>query len=298
MSRMPEAEQLSDRTDAGERFLEEVESFNQRALALGLGDVRNYYWYHTVALPEHGLITPGLYDFRRALGCFPFPADMTGMRVLDVGSATGFFAFEFEKRGARVVSVELPSLEALDRFPGQKLEQTLEKIEQMMTAPLDGANGFIRRYNAEQLYFYLLEGPFDFCRKLLKSKIERCYSTIYDLSAERLGSDGFDLIFLGDVLLHTLNPLMALAAIAPLCRGTLVLSQVMPEDRASEPVMHYVGGDHLAADEVSWWWPNEACLVQLLKKLGFREVLHVGHHTGALRPSGYVYDRAILKAVK
>jgi len=37
-----------------------------------------------------------VYDFRQSLPCFQFPEDMRGMRVLDVGSATGFFAFEFE----------------------------------------------------------------------------------------------------------------------------------------------------------------------------------------------------------
>ncbi len=279
-------------------FLEDVEKFNQRALALGLGDVRNYYWYHTVELP-HGLVTPGLYDFRRSLTSFPFPADMTGMTVLDVGSATGFFAFEFEKRGARVVSVELPSLEALDRFPGQNVEQALEKIERMIVPPsVDGLGGYIKKYSAEQLYFYLLAGPFEFCRKLLDSKIERCYSTVYDLSPAKLGVDSFDLIFMGDILLHTLNPLMALAAVAPLCRGALVLSQVMPADQAGQPVMHYVGGDNPGADEISWWWPNELCLTQLLKKLGFRDAVRVGSHSGALRPSGYVYERAILRATK
>lgn len=297
MSLMPGPEQPTASLDAGEQFLRDVESFNQRVLALGWGDVRNYYWYHTLALPN-GLVTPGLYDFRGSLSCFQFPADMTGMNVLDIGSATGFFAFEFERRGARVVSVELPSLKALDRFPGQKIEQTLEKIEQMIVpSSVNGLSGFVKKYSAEQLYFYLLEGPFEFCRKLLDSKIERCYSTVYDLSPARLGTE-FDLIFMGDILLHILNPLMALAAVAPLCRGSLVLSQVMPDDQGSRPVMHYVGGDDPRADEISWWWPNESCLAQLLKKLGFRDVVRVGSHSGSLRPSGFVYERAILKASK
>ncbi len=60
-----------------------------------------------------------------------FPENMSGMTVLDVGSATGFFAFEFERRGARVISVELPSLRDLDRFPGQDVESSLRKIESM-----------------------------------------------------------------------------------------------------------------------------------------------------------------------
>ena len=91
------------------RFLAETRDFSGRITDLGLGDVSGFYWYHTIDLP-HGLTTPGIYDFRETVRAFPFPADMRGMHVLDIGSATGFFAFEFEKRGAEVVSVELDSL--------------------------------------------------------------------------------------------------------------------------------------------------------------------------------------------
>ena len=210
-----------------DQFLQSVNEFNERAARLGFTDTENYYWYHTVELP-HGLLTPGLYDIRAALGEFRFPDDMRGMSVLDVGSATGFFAFEFARRGARVVSVELPSLYALDRFPGQRIEQTLDKIGEMIVPrSLDAMRGYVSKYTAEELYFYLLEGPFEFCRKLLKAPVERCLSTVYDLSEAKLGAT-FDLVFMGDILLHTLNPLQALAAVAPLCRGALVLAQVIP----------------------------------------------------------------------
>ncbi len=281
-----------------EDFRRAVEEFNRRVAELGLGDVRDYYWYHTVELP-HGLVTPGLYDFRDSLPAFRFPEDMRGMTALDIGSATGFFAFEFEKRGARVISVELPSLSALDRFPGQTLNQVVAKIEAMIfgESPASVANRE-RRCTAEELYFYLLEGPFQFCRQLLESQVERCYASVYDLSAAKLGVSGFDLVFLGDVLLHTINPLQALAAVARLCSGVLVLSQVIPDDADGRPAMLYIGGDDPIQDDVSWWLPGKACLVQLLKKLGFREVAEVGSHSGVLRPSHYAYQRSILHARK
>jgi tRNA (mo5U34)-methyltransferase len=289
----PEAQSL-----VAEQFRRDAEEFDRKARALGFSDLGNYYWYHTVELPN-GLVTPGQYDFRRSLHCFPFPEDMRGMRVLDVGSATGFFAFEFEKRGATVVSVELPSLYALDRFPGQDIEQIIGKIEKMMgPKAMDGTGGVVQKHGADQLYHYLLEGPFEFCRKLLDSRVQRCYSTVYDLSPANVGPEGFDLIFMGDILLHTLHPLQAMAAVAPLCRGSLVIAQVMPDSPDGLPAIHYVGGDSLHSDEVSWWWPNQPCLAQLLKKLGFRDVTLVGHHGGVLRPSGYAYDRSILKAMK
>jgi hypothetical protein len=103
---------------------------------------------------------------------------------------------------------------------------------------------------------------------------------------------------MGDILIHTINPLAALAAVAPLCHGLLVLAQVMPEMGDDRPAMLYTGGDNPDFDEVQWWWPNQACLVQLLKKFRFGAVTEAGHHTGFLRPSGYVFDRVILHAVK
>ena len=271
--------------------------FCKRARQLGLGDVSTYYWYHTIDLGE-GLVTPGIYDYRPTLPAFRFPEDMRGMTVLDVGSATGFFAFEFEKRGAQVLSVELPSLEHLDRLPWQSVEQMVEKIEHMLSSNGPGPHDAGRPLSPQELYFRLLEGPFEFCRKRLHSKVERCFATVYDL-AEVLKGRQFDLVFLGDILVHTLYPLRALAAVAPLCRGKLVLAQVLPESLGPLPAMLYVGGEEPDQDEISWWWPNKTCFQQMLRKTGFRQVEEVGHHSGVLQHNGHPFDaRSILHALK
>ena len=279
-----------------EEFYTLARQFRQRVQQMGLGDLNRDCWYHTLDLGD-GLITPGVYDYRETLEAFNFPTDMQGMTVLDIGSATGFFAFEFEKRGARVISTELPSLNQLDRFPGQTTEQVVSKILRMNPPlALDGSAGQSGDYTAEELYFYLLEGPFRFCHTRLNSRVERCYSTIYNLSSKNLGTEGFDLVFLGDVLLHTLYPLQALAAAAALCKGTLVLAQVMPEAPDSHPAMLYVGGEDPQEDDISWWWPNKPCFIQMLKKLGFQSVEEVGRSQGVLRPSGHPFDRTVLHA--
>src|SRR5437016_5065152 len=109
---------------ASEEYFKQRREFNIKTKELGLGDVENYFWYHTIDL-GNGLVTPGTYDFRRSVSNFRFPENMSGLRVLDIGSATGFFAFEFERRGAIVTSVELPSLADLDRFPGQSIQYSL-----------------------------------------------------------------------------------------------------------------------------------------------------------------------------
>ena len=58
---------------------------------------------------------------------FHFPDRMRGMTVLDAGSATGFFAFEFERRGARVVSRSCRRLSILIGFPGRDVEGSLQQ---------------------------------------------------------------------------------------------------------------------------------------------------------------------------
>jgi tRNA (mo5U34)-methyltransferase len=279
-------------------FREQTTTFAARARQLGLADTSRFYWYHTIDLGD-GLLTPGLYDYRGTLADFHFPEDMAGMAVLDVGSATGFFAFEFERRGARVVSTELPSLRDLDRFPGQTVENSVRKIERMIFP--DGLDlESMRRGDSErELYRCLLEGPFQFCRQRLGSKVERCYSTIYDLTAENTSArGGFDLIFVGDVLVHTLYPLKALAALAPLCRGELVLAQMLPDGPQEPPAMMYVGGGDPDEDHISWWLPNKSCLIQMLTKLGFPVVAETGWHSGILRPGGHPFRRVILRARK
>jgi SAM-dependent methyltransferase len=289
---------MNPHQQAVQEFHGETREFNRCAERAGLGDLSPYLWYHTVELPPD-LVTPGLFDFRASLPSFHFPPDMRGLTVLDVGSATGFFAFELEKRGAKVFCVELPSLEALDRFPGQSVEQTVEKIKGMVALESTGEFGQrIRNYTAGELYHYLLEAPFELCRKLLHSQVERHFCTVYELSPRRLGIPAFDWVLMGDILLHTINPLGALASAASLCRGVLVLSQDMPEAPDGEPAMHYLGGEDPVEDQVSWWLPNRICLVQLLKKLGFRDVVEVGHHSGIQRPFGYEYNRTVVHARK
>ena len=49
-------------------------------------------------------------------------------------------------------------------------------------------------------------------------------------------------------------------------------------------------------DEVTWWWPNQLCFEQILRKLGFREATLVGYHTGRVRPGGGAYKRAVIHA--
>ena len=279
------------------QYAADLDLFNSRMRGKGFADIDRYYWYHTVELGSGLPPTPGMYDFRETLGAFGLPGDLGGKSVLDVGSATGFFAFEFERRGAEVVSVELPSLEQLDRFPGQETSSLLRQIEHMIVPHSDDIlTGLKHRYSAQQLHYYLLEGPFRLCARLLGSKVERRYCSVYELSPARLGRASFDVVFLGDILVHTLNPFNALVAAAAMCRETLYIAQMMPGEPDDKPAMIWEGGTDPGRDDICWWLPNEQCFIQMLRKLGFRDVRKVGTHEGLLRPGGHPFVRRVIRA--
>jgi tRNA (mo5U34)-methyltransferase len=65
-------------------------------------------WWHSFELPD-GSVLEGKCDLaglKERLAVFPLPADLTGLRALDVGTWDGWFAFELAKRGAEVVAID------------------------------------------------------------------------------------------------------------------------------------------------------------------------------------------------
>lgn len=65
-------------------------------------------WYHQVELAP-GIVTPGVNASAhglRLLDELGLPSDCEGLRVLDIGCMDGFFSFEMERRGARVVGLD------------------------------------------------------------------------------------------------------------------------------------------------------------------------------------------------
>lgn len=68
----------------------------------------NGSWHSPINL-GHGVITAGRNiqrRFTRRLRLLQLPKNMTNMRVLDIGTWDGFFAFEFERRGAKVLAID------------------------------------------------------------------------------------------------------------------------------------------------------------------------------------------------
>jgi len=62
--------------------------------------------YHQIELGS-GLVIKGEYDMTKYLDFYRIPADLSGQTVLDVGTSSGFFAFECARRGASVTAIDI-----------------------------------------------------------------------------------------------------------------------------------------------------------------------------------------------
>jgi SAM-dependent methyltransferase len=75
-----------------------------RAFVADVNAVGNVY--HRLDLGA-GYVIDGEYDMTKYLPYYHLPARLDGVRVLDVGTASGFFAIECAKRGAEVTAIDI-----------------------------------------------------------------------------------------------------------------------------------------------------------------------------------------------
>ena len=80
---------------------------------------REINWYHSLELAP-GQLTDGMYDLRPYVERYGIPERLDGLRVLDVGTFDGFWAFELERRGAEVVALDLEDRSQLDYPPRRR----------------------------------------------------------------------------------------------------------------------------------------------------------------------------------
>jgi tRNA (mo5U34)-methyltransferase len=211
--------------------------------AMGLQErVSSIGWYHTLELPG-GVVTPGMFDLRNWVSRYGLPESLDGMRVLDVGTWDGFWAFEMERRGAaEVIALDLDDERELDWPPRRRPTKFPE-----------GPRG---------------EG-FRIASEALGSKVQRVVCNLYDADPAVLGT--FDLVFCGMVILHLRDQLLALERIARLCRGSFISTE---EPERSLGLLPFPASRfHADRDSaVVFWLPNRHGWRAMLYTAGFDQV--------------------------
>jgi len=202
--------------------------------------VDGLWWYHTIDLPD-GITTPGYFDHRPLVPHYGIPSNLDGADVLDVATCDGFWAFEFERRGARVVATDISRFEEYD-FPPP-----------------------IRRAMKERGIDRDTGAAFRFAKAALASHVERREVNVYDLSPETVGM--FDVVHAGELLLRLQDPLKALRARRSVTRRSALLADCV-DPALPSGTTHYLGG----WSSVSWWNPSIDVLGQMISDAGFSDV--------------------------
>lgn len=203
--------------------------------------IKEISWYHTLDFGP-GLRTSGVFDHSAILRDYPMPARLDGLRVLDVATFDGYWAFEMERRGAaEVVALDISCARELDLPRSRRLGMSDAELD----APF-GAGFFL----AHEVY---------------GSKVRRVEMSVYDLSVKALGK--FDFVNTGSLLLHLKNPVKALENIRDVSGRQAVFSDCYNR-KLPFNAMRYLGGK----DNCAWWGMSLACLTQMIQDVGYSRV--------------------------
>lgn len=223
-------------------------------------------WYHTLDLGDD-IVTRGWFDARRVANRMPWPNTWTGKRCLDVGTFDGFWAFEMERRGAdEVLAIDILDEDRWDWPP--KVDPASRTGIEEMKGHGDG---------------------FEIAKRALGSNVARRDCSIYDLDRDEHGE--FDVVFVGSLLLHLRDPVLALSRVAAVTSGRLVVSDgISLRNTIAHPRRAIFALDGLGRPY--WWKPNAAGLRHLLHVAGFQPLTRVRPF---LMPPGPGHPRPTLR---
>lgn len=199
-------------------------------------------WYHQIEI-RPGIVTPGINASATTLARLQgLPEDCRGLRVLDIGARDGFFAFEFERRGAEVVAIDHVGPDQTGFGVARELVGSAVELEVCNVYDLDPA----------------VHGTFDVV--LLLGVLYHLRNPL--LALDRVWDvcrDGAVLALETQILDHTV--------LLP-DGSTVALAELDPR-LAEIGLMQFFPGDALNGDPTNYWAPNATAARQLLADAGF-----------------------------
>lgn len=182
--------------------------------------------------------------------------DYSQQRVLDIGTASGFLTFEMEKRGAEVVSFDMPSSTNWNLVPHFALEET--KQDEL-------AKRALAHKRLQNAYWYL--------HGKLNSTAKVHYGNVYELPVE-LGN--FDIVFMGMILGHLRDPFQAIYSASRLCKNRMVITNQADSKTSSwfkQPKQIPMAMFMPSREDVigaAWWALSTECIERMLGTIGFK----------------------------
>jgi SAM-dependent methyltransferase len=213
----------------------------------GVGECR---FYHSLDLPVSGTVH-GDWDLRGRFDDYTGQLSLKGKSVLDLGTSSGFLSFEAEKRGARVVSFDQGDTNLRNSLPHLQAER--------QTNPARWLAQFDDILQRTRKAYWLAHREF-------RSQCKVHYGDVYQLP-EGLGM--FDVVLIGQILVHLRDSIGALESACARCTATLVIAEGMidQDDRAYS---HFLGRADRPDQDIAFWHHTTGFYIELLGMLGFR----------------------------
>ena len=216
-----------------------------------VSDLSDCAFYHSIDLPTYGS-QAGVWDLRGRFDDYIASTPLAGRSLLDVGTASGFLTFEAEKRGAHVTSFDVRDASLLVQLPNKDALFVRDYAAWLAQAETD----VDRWKNAYWL-----------CHHDLSSQARCFYGDVYELNPS-VGA--FDVVLLGQILIHLRDGVAALEAAASVCTDTMIITEGSFENdtpiaalsgRASKPEVAY-----------AWYQYSTGWYREILTMLGFSDV--------------------------
>jgi hypothetical protein len=205
-------------------------------------------FYHAMDLPQSG-VQEGRWDLRGRFDEYTGGVNFAGKTVLDIGTASGFLTFEAEKRGGSVVSVDGLDASIWERMPIPESLYVTDHTQWLNTSD-------------EQLIRW--KKSYWLAHREFNSKAKVHYGNAYALPAE-LGQ--FDVVMVGQILVHLPDLVRALTSAADRCADTLVIAEGMVQDE--QPVSHFLTRRSAPENNFSFWHHSTGLYQQLMECLDF-----------------------------
>lgn len=233
------------------------------------------YWYHSMTFPD-GTAVKGSWtikDFSQYIGGY----DLKGKTVLDVGTASGYLAFNAERAGAIVTGLDAASTHEFRHMPFASSLSYQDVVHHREVWEVQN----LRPIKASWWHAW----------HKLGSKARCVYAPMPELYEWE--EQSFDVVQAGAIVEHLSDPVYAIGAWARLAKEAVLIpfTDVVPLDdmllhpitRLDNPAINYV-----------WWHLSRGLYVKLFDNLGFDvhfTTAHAEHHDAeggseqATRPS-------------
>jgi hypothetical protein len=215
-----------------------------------LEDCHVYHWFD---MPD-GTEIVGEWDLRDKWSEYLGAVSFEGLRVLELGPASGYLTLKMEQMGAEVVAFDLPPETAPEILPIPDVP-----FEQLRERHASATN----RVRNAWWYFHRQFG----------SEAKAAYGDVYQLP-EWLGR--FDVSVFAAILLHLGNPFAALRQAAAITDRSIVVTDLFFQHLGDNAVLEFspnVEGENSPA----WWLLTPGAVTRMVSSLGFPNV-EVTHH--------------------